>query len=129
MSRGVNRAIILGHCGRDPERVADNVAKVGIATTYGRKDKNTGEWANETTWHNVVFFGKLADIACEYLKKGSQCYVEGRISVNKWQDKEGNNRQSTEIIAQELQLLGGRSDKTAPAGPSDGATYDDDIPF
>lgn len=155
MARGVNKAILVGNLGRDPEiRYSPSgaaVANVSIATTDSWKDKNTGEQQERTEWHRVVFFGRLAEIVGEYLKKGSQVYVEGRIQTRKWQDKEGNDRFTTEIVASDMQMLGGRGggagggggsveDFNQDAGYSGGGgggasssgpadDFDDDIPF
>lgn len=108
----VNKAIIVGNLGRDPETryLPDGgaVTNVSIATTDSWKDKSTGEKKEQTEWHRVAFFGKLAEIAGEYLKKGSQVYIEGRIRTRKWQDKDGQDRYTTEIIADTMQMLGGR---------------------
>lgn len=115
MSRGVNKVILLGHLGADPEvRYSANglaVANIRVATTASRKDPQTGQWQEEAEWHRVVFFGKLAETANQYLRKGKQVYIEGRLKTNKWQDKEGNTRYSTDIIADEMVMLGGRSDQ------------------
>ena len=109
----VNKVIIVGHCGRDPEtRYSANdqaFTNVSIATTSKWKDKASGEPREEVEWHRVTFMGKLAEIAGEYLKKGSQVYVEGRIRTRKWQDQSGQDRYSTEIIADQMQMLGSRS--------------------
>ncbi len=111
MARGINKAIILGNLGQDPTiRYTAGGAAVtsfSIATSETWKDKNTGEPQERTEWHNVVFFGKLAEIAGQYLKKGSKIYIEGKLQTRKWQDKNGIDRYSTEIIAHELQMLGG----------------------
>jgi single-strand DNA-binding protein len=123
MARGVNKAILIGNLGRDPEiRYSPNgaaVANVSIVTTEAWKDRNTGEQQEKTEWHRVVFFGRLAEIVGEYLKKGSQVYVEGRIQTRKWQDKEGNDRFTTEIVASEMQMLGGRGGGAGGGGPED----------
>ena len=151
MSRGVNKAIIVGNLGRDPEiRYAASgaaIANVSIATTDSWKDKQTGENTDKTEWHRVVFFGRLAEIVGEYLKKGSQVYVEGRLQTRKWQDQNGQDRYSTEIVANEMQMLGGRgpggatadnfdqTPRAAKGGDSTAAAdvpttdFDDDIPF
>ena len=111
MARGINKAIILGNLGQDPTiRYTAGGAAVtsfSIATSETWKDKNTGEPQERTEWHNVVFFGKLAEIAGQYLKKGSKIYIEGKLQTRKWQDKNGIDRYTTEIIAHELQMLGG----------------------
>jgi single-strand DNA-binding protein len=115
------------------------VANVTIATTESWKDKQSGEQKDKTEWHRVVFFRRLAEIAGEYLKKGSQVYVEGKLQTRKWQDKNGNDRYTTEIIANEMQMLGGRggasaefgaaSSSAAPAPAAVADEFDDDIPF
>jgi len=113
MARGVNKAIIVGTLGQDPEmRYTANgsaVANISVATNETWKDKATGEAQERTEWHRIVMFGKLAEIASQYLKKGSQAYFEGRIQTRKWQDNSGNDRYSTEIVANEMQMLGGRA--------------------
>ena len=112
MARGVNKAIIVGTLGQDPEvRYTANgsaVANISVATNESWKDRQTGEQQERTEWHRIVMFGKLAEIAQQYLKKGSQAYFEGRIQTRKWQDQSGNDRYSTEIVANEMQMLGGR---------------------
>jgi single-strand DNA-binding protein len=120
------------------------VSNISIATSESWKDKETGEQQEKTEWHRVVFFGKLAEIVAEYLKKGSQIYVEGRLQTRKWQDKDGNDRYTTEIVANEMQMLGsrgsgGNTEKTgareasapdsAPQRAPDENFVDDDIPF
>ena len=147
MARGVNKVILVGNLGRDPEvrymPSGNAVANVTLATTESWKDKQTGEKQERTEWHNVVFYSRLAEIAGEYLKKGSQVYVEGSLRTRKWQDKSGNDRYTTEIIASDMQMLGGRGGSagysggdTAPAtvepSSSTGSAapdFDDDIPF
>jgi single-strand DNA-binding protein len=123
MARGVNKAIILGHLGRDPEvRYTANggaVANITVATTEAWRDKASGEQQEKTEWHRVVFFGRLAEIAGEYLKKGSQVYIEGRLQTRKWQGNDGQDRYTTEIVANEMQMLGGRGG----AGGSGGGGY------
>jgi single-strand DNA-binding protein len=108
----VNKVILVGNLGRDPETRyttgGDPITNVSIATTDTWKDKN-GEKQEKTEWHRVAFFGKLAEIAGEYLKKGSQVYVEGRLQTRKWQDKEGQDKYTTEIVADRMQMLGSRS--------------------
>jgi single-strand DNA-binding protein len=123
----VNKVIIVGNLGRDPETrySPDGAAltNVSIATTSQWKDKTTGEKREETEWHRVAFFGRLAEIAGEYLRKGSQVYIEGRLRTRKWQDKEsGQDRYSTEIVADVMQMLGSRSGAGAP--PDDDARPD-----
>ncbi|MGZ5713484.1 MAG: single-stranded DNA-binding protein [Caldimonas sp.] len=108
----VNKVIIVGNLGRDPEiRYTPNgsaVCNVSIATTRTWKNKDSGDKSEETEWHRVVFYDKLAEIAGEYLKKGRSVYVEGRLKTRKWQDKDGVEKYTTEIIANEMQMLGGR---------------------
>jgi single-strand DNA-binding protein len=150
MARGVNKVILIGNLGRDPEvRYSPNgqaIANVNLATSESWKDKNTGEKQERTEWHRVVFFGRLAEIAGEYLKKGMQVYVGGRLQTRKWQDKDGNDRYTTEIVASDMQMLGSRSgagapdesfaSESAPASERSNARaaasaddFDDDIPF
>jgi len=146
MARGVNKVILIGNLGRDPEvrymPSGNAVANVTLATTDAWKDKQSGEKQERTEWHNIVFYNRLAEIVGEYLKKGSQVYVEGRLQTRKWQDKSGNDRYTTEIIASEMQMLGGRGGSTgygaepAPAAAQaatdsggSGGDFDDDIPF
>jgi single-strand DNA-binding protein len=109
----VNKVIVLGNLGRDPEvRYTANgaaICNVGVATSRQWKDKTTGEKQEETEWHRVVFYDRLAEIAGEYLKKGSSVYVEGRLKTRKWTDKDGVEKYTTEIVAAEMQLLGGRN--------------------
>lgn len=156
----VNKVILVGNLGRDPEvRYSPEgaaICNVSLATTSQWKDRNTGERREETEWHRVVFYNRLAEIAGEYLRKGRSIYVEGRIKTRKWQDKEtGQDRYSTEIVADQMQMLGGRDSDTsgasdfgqsqAPARPAQRpapaqqrpaaqeptnlADMDDDIPF
>lgn len=155
MARGVNKVILIGNLGRDPEvRYSPNgqaIANVTIATSESWKDKNSGEKQERTEWHRVVFFGRLAEIAGEYLKKGAQVYIEGRLQTRKWQDKDGQDRYTTEIVALDMQMLGPRSGGGVPADVSPdqsdtvtvqangtrrattaaqgGPDFDDDIPF
>ena len=152
MARGINKAIIVGNLGRDPEvRYTANgnaIANITVATTESWKDKQSGERQEKTEWHRVVFFGRLAEVAGEYLKKGAQVYIEGRLQTRKWEDKSGQERYTTEIVANEMQMLGTRGDGTTGASNDDysgearsttdssgsGASggdpdLDDDIPF
>ncbi len=148
MARGVNKAIILGSLGQDPDirytAGGAAVANISIATNEQWKDKESGEMQERTEWHRVVFFGRLAEIVGEYLRKGAQVYVEGRIQTRKWQDKEGKDRYTTEIVANEMQMLGSKSggttasfdqtpaaEQSAPATSSGSSNddFDDDIPF
>lgn len=111
MSRGVNKTILIGHIGADPEfRVTPNnvqVANLRIATTEQWKDRQSGERQERTEWHRVVCFNRLAEIANDHLEKGKQIYLEGKLQTRKWQDQQGNDRYTTEIVAMELQMLGG----------------------
>jgi len=114
----VNKMILVGNLGRDPETkyMPDGAAitNVSIATSYQRTDKASGQKTEETEWHRVVFFSRLAEIAGEYLKKGSQVYIEGRLRTRKWQDKEGQDRYTTEIVADSMQMLGSRAGSGEP---------------
>ena len=118
----VNKVIIVGNLGKDPEtRYSPNggaICNVRVATTRNWKDKATGEKKEETEWHSVVFYDRLAEIAGEYLKKGRAVYVEGRLKTRKWQDKEGQDRYSTEIVADSMQMLGSRAGSGEPRGES-----------
>jgi single-strand DNA-binding protein len=112
MARGINKVILVGNLGRDPEirymPSGGAVANLAIATSEQWKDKNTGQQQERTEWHRVVMFGRLGEIAGEYLKKGSQVYIEGKLQTKKWQDQSGQDRYTTEIVANEMQMLGGR---------------------
>lgn len=157
MARGINKVILIGHLGADPETRAMpsgmTVANLRLATTESWKDKQSGENQERTEWHNVALFGRLGEIAAEYLRKGSQVYIEGRLRTRKWQDKEGRDRYTTEIVGSEMQMLGGRGggagggsggggggasyseapsrgeSEPAAAGAGASADFDDDIPF
>jgi single-strand DNA-binding protein len=157
MARGVNKVILIGNLGADPETRAmpsgSTVANLRIATSESWRDKTSGEQQERTEWHRVALFGRLAEVASEYLRKGSQVYIEGSLRTRKWQDKQGQDRYSTEIVGNELQMLGramgagagssangeatgGRQDSPPPeySGPpaSSGGEkedFDDDIPF
>jgi len=124
MARGINKVILIGNLGADPETRAmpsgTTVANLRIATSESWRDKQTGEQQERTEWHRVAFFGRLAEVAGEYLRKGSQVYVEGSLRTRKWQDKQGNDRYSTEIVGNDLQMLGGRGGGAASA-PGAGA--------
>ena len=113
MARGVNKVILVGTLGQDPDTKYTQsqmaVTTLSIATNSSKKNAESGEWEDYTEWHRVVMYDRLAEIATEYLKKGSQVYIEGRIQTRKWQDKEGNDKYTTEVIAKEMQMLGGRS--------------------
>ena len=112
MARGINKVILIGNLGADPETRAMpsgmSVANIRVATSENRKDKQSGEQKERTEWHNVAMFGRLGEIAGEYLKKGSKVYIEGSLRTRKWQDKQGNDRYTTEIIANEMQMLDSR---------------------
>jgi single-strand DNA-binding protein len=116
----VNKAIIVGRLGKDPEirymPNGDAVANVTVATSETWRDKQSGEKKETTEWHRIVFFRKLAEIASQYLKKGSQVYIEGKITTRKWQDKDGQERYTSEIVANEMTMLGGRSDSSGGGG-------------
>jgi len=157
MARGVNKVILIGNLGQDPEvkymPSGGAVTNVTVATSESWKDKTSGEQKENTEWHRVVFFRRLAEIAGEYLKKGSKVYIEGKLQTRKWQDQSGNDRYTTEIVANEMQMLDSRggagggtggggysqssgASSSAPASgqqqqaPAGGmGDFDDDIPF
>jgi single-strand DNA-binding protein len=112
MARGINKVILIGNLGQDPETRTTpggtTVTNLRIATSESWKDKQSGEMKEQTEWHTVVCWSRLGEIAGEYLRKGSQVYIEGRLQTRKWQDKSGNDRYSTEVVASEMQMLGGR---------------------
>jgi single-strand DNA-binding protein len=126
MARGINKVILIGNLGADPEvRYTANggaVANLRLATSESWKDKQTGEQQERTEWHRVVLYGRLGEIAGEYLKKGSKVYIEGRLQTRKWQGQDGQERYTTEIVANEMQMLDGRS------GASPSYEREDDIP-
>jgi single-strand DNA-binding protein len=149
MARGINKVILIGNLGADPDvrytASGAAVSNINLATTESWRDRESGEQQEKTEWHRVVFFGRLAEIVAEYLRKGSQVYVEGRLQTRKWQDKEGNDRYTTEIVANEMQMLGGRpgggdysqsasrpapvAEEKSSSAPQEGDFVDDDIPF
>ena len=145
MSRGVNKVILVGNLGQKPEMrytaTQTAVANISIATTESWKDKESGENRDKTEWHRVVFCGNLAEIAEKYLDKGSSDYIEGKIQTRKWQDKEGKDRWTTEVLGNQLTMLGSRNTSESPAQPNDSSSTpfpeddsgpgltDDDIPF
>lgn len=149
MARGVNKVILVGTLGRDPEMrytaAGKAIANTSLATNESWKDKNTGEKQERTEWHNITFFGPLAEIAGKYLKKGAQVYVEGSLRTDKYVDKQGVEKYSTKVHVNEMQMLGGRNDAMAGApmpdtsqgGQSSNSSYDpaafdqsdDDLPF
>lgn len=161
MARGINKVILVGNLGADPDTrympSGKAVTNIRIATSESWKDKQTGDMQERTEWHGIVLYDKLGEIAAEYLKKGSQVYIEGSLRTRKWQDKEGKDRYTTEIIAQNMQMLGGRAgggggggggfgddeqprrapsrpqqnERSAPPPADDGGGggFDDDIPF
>ena len=148
MARGVNKVILIGNLGKDPETKSlpsgSAVCNVTVATTDGWKDKQTGEKKEHTEWHNVVFFDRLAEIAGQYLKKGSKVYIEGSLRTRKWQDKEGKDRYTTEVRANDMQMLdskgagGGsasydrsesKSERASAAPAVAEKELEDDIPF
>ena len=112
MARGINKVILVGNLGQDPETRAmpsgKAVTNIRIATSDSWRDKQTGETKEATEWHTVVLFGRTAEVAQQYLRKGAQVYIEGRLRTRKWQDKSGNDRYSTEIVANDMQMIGGR---------------------
>ena len=152
MARGVNKVILIGNLGQDPEvkymPSGSAVCNITVATTDAWSDKSTGERQERTEWHRVVLFRRSAEVAGEYLHKGSRVYIEGRLQTRKWQDRNGQERYTTEIVANDMQMLDGRSSGTAnfdtqpqpaafperesrPQQPSQPASdeFDDDIPF
>ena len=144
MARGINKVIIVGNLGADPDSRAmpsgNAVTNISVATSESWNDRETGEKQEKTEWHRVVFFNRLAEIAAQYLKKGSQVYVEGKLQTRKWEDKEGNERWTTEVVANQMQMLGDRmsNDKSndnvsssQSSSDNDFSTdeFDDDIPF
>lgn len=118
----VNKVIIVGNMGADPEvrngGSPEAVANISVATSYTTKDRNTGENKESTEWHRITFFGRLADVVAQYLKKGSSVYVEGRLQTRKYTDKDGVEKYSTNIVAEQMQMLGGRQGAGA-GGPPD----------
>jgi single-strand DNA-binding protein len=155
MARGINKVILVGNLGADPETrympSGKPVTNIRIATSESWTDKQSGDKQERTEWHRVVLFEKLAEISAEYLRKGSQVYIEGSLRTRKWQDKEGKDQYSTEIVARDMQMLGGRGagagpgggaepraerrpasgggESRAPAPVADEGEFDDDIPF
>ena len=123
----INKVILIGNLGRDPEiRYTPNgaaICNITIATSRNWKDKTSGDKVEETEWHRVVFYDRLAEIAGEYLKKGRPVYVEGRLKTRKWQDKDGKDAYTTEIVADQMQLLGGREGGGSGGGSDDGGGY------
>lgn len=155
MARGINKVILIGNLGNDPDvrytSGGSPIANVSLATSESWRDKETGDQQERTEWHRIVFFGRVAEIVSEYLRKGSKIYVEGRLQTRKWQDRDGNDRYTTEIVANEMQMLDSRGgageDFAGAAGPprrqaqasaprrqenspgDSGEFVDDDIPF
>lgn len=143
MARGINKVILIGNLGKDPETrfTPDGLAicNLTLATTESWKDRKTGEQQERTEWHRVVMYARLAEIASEYLHKGSKIYIEGKLRTSKWQDKSGNDRYTTEVMANELQMLDSRGSNTGGGAPAQrttqkqpepaAETFDDDIPF
>ena len=150
MSRGLNKVMLIGNLGADPEirytAAGAPVANVSLATAESWRDKDSGELREKTEWHRVVFFGKVAETIEKYVSKGSQIFIEGKLQTRKWQDKEGNDRYTTEIVASEMRMLGKREENMASTGrnndpvtkentmhsetKNDSAEFiDDDIPF
>ena len=116
MSRGVNKVILVGNLGQKPDmkytRSNTAVANLSLATSESWKDKDSGDLKTKTEWHRVVYFGKLAEIAEQYLDKGSKVYIEGKLQTRKWQDQAGNDRKTTKVLGQELTMLGSRGDSS-----------------
>ncbi|MDE0286012.1 MAG: single-stranded DNA-binding protein [Gammaproteobacteria bacterium] len=155
MARGINKVILIGNLGNDPDvrytSGGSPIANISLATSESWRDKETGDQQERTEWHRIVFFGRLAEIVSEYVRKGSKVYVEGRLQTRKWQDRDGNDRYTTEIVANEMQMLdskGGAGEEFAgPSGQArkqsaanaparqentpgnEGEFVDDDIPF
>jgi single-strand DNA-binding protein len=127
MSRGVNKVILVGRLGNEPDvrytAAGLAIATISLATNFSTKDRQTGEWREETEWHRVVFFDRLAEIVKQYLHKGSQIYVEGRLRTNKWQDQNGQDRYTTEIVAREMQMLDSRNADAGYGAPGGNADY------
>jgi single-strand DNA-binding protein len=158
MARGINKVILVGNLGADPDTrympSGKAVTNIRVATSESWKDRQTGDMQERTEWHSIVMYDKLGEIAAEYLRKGSQVYIEGKLRTRKWQDKEGKDRYTTEIIADQMQMLGGRGggagassepreprtasrqpaaeerpDRSAAPVDEGGGEFDDDIPF
>lgn len=152
MARGINKVILIGNLGKDPDTrympSGGAVTNITLATSESWKDKQSGQQQERTEWHNIVFFNKLAEIAGEYLKKGSKVYIEGSLRTRKWQDKSGNDRYTTEIVASDMQMLDSKSggsanfgsqsneggyqnsqQNSAPNSAGMDQDFDDDIPF
>ena len=157
MARGINKVILIGNLGADPETrympSGGAVTNLRLATSENWKDKNTGDMQERTEWHRVALFGRLAEVAAEYLRKGSKVYIEGSLRTRKWQDKDGRDNYSTEIVANDMQMLdsrgggapggtseggggyggprggGGPGPGPSQPGPDAGGGWDDDVPF
>jgi len=146
MSKGINKVILIGNLGKDPEvRYSPSggaIASLTLATSESWKDKNTGEKVEKTEWHRVVAFKRTAEIMGEYLKKGSKVYIEGKLQTRKWQDKEGKDRYTTEVVARDMQMLDGRAGESGHQSPAasmpekmnpdevpHAGDFDDQIPF
>ena len=141
MSNGINKVIIIGNLGKDPETKytasGAAVTNITVATSESWKDKTSGEKQEKTEWHRIVFFNRLAEIAGEYLRKGSKVYLEGKLQTRKWQDQAGTDRYTTEIVANEMQMLGGRDEQAKDPDqgfrntpqPTNATNTDDEPPF
>lgn len=142
MSKGINKVILIGNLGADPEvrhtAGGSAVANLSIATSEAWRDKRSGELKEQTEWHRVVLFGKVAEIAGQYLSKGGKVYIEGRLQTRKWQDRDGIDRWTTEIVGNEMQMIGGKPEQSGrpsresasrPEAPPIHADLEDDIPF
>ena len=139
MSNGLNKVLIIGNLGADPEikytQAGSPVANLSVATSERWKDKNTGEQKEQVEWHRVVIFGRLAEIAEQYLKKGSKIFVEGKLQTRDWEDSEGKKRYTTEVVAREMTMLDSRGDSmensssASSSSKPDNDKFEEDIPF
>ena len=146
MSKGINKVILVGNLGKDPDATITAsgaaICNITVATSENWKDKQTGEKVEKTEWHRVVAFQRLAEIMGEFLRKGSQVYIEGKLQTRKWQDQNGQDRYTTEVVARDMQMLGGRTSNQTSDKPADGQGFreqrqesksdsfdQDDIPF
>ena len=139
MSNGLNKVLIIGNLGSDPEikytQAGSPVANLSVATSERWKDKNTGEQKEQVEWHRVVIFGRLAEIAEQYLKKGSKIFVEGKLQTRDWEDSEGKKRYTTEVVAREMTMLDSKGDSmessssASSASKPDNDKFEEDIPF
>lgn len=132
MANGVNKVILIGSCGKDPETKYTGsgmaITNISLATNESWKDKSTGQKVEHTEWHNLTFFNKLAEIAGQYLHKGSQIYIEGKLQTDKW-EKDGVTRYTTKVIVNDLQMLGGKKQEAQQMPANDIPQFDDDLPM